>query len=161
MDVKYLNPFIEAAAEVLALEVGASVTRGTAAIHRSPYAAHDVTVSLSLLGRVEGTVLYGLSTDTAKQLVSRMMDGEPVDGLDELAQSGIAELGNVITGRASIKLAQSGYECNISIPTLIIGTDTQIAIPDAQCLALPLQTQYGTIEVCLALRDASPVAAAI
>jgi CheY-specific phosphatase CheX len=33
-----------------------------------------------------------------------------------LAQSGIAELANVITGRASVKLSQAGYEATISPP---------------------------------------------
>jgi len=152
MNVNYLNPFIEAAAEVLQVEVGASITRGPIALHRSPYTARDVTVTLSLIGRVEGMVLYGLSTDTALQLVSTMM-GEPIDELDELAQSGIAELGNVMTGRASIKLAQAGYDCDISTPTIILGCGTRISTLSLQRLALPLQTQYGSIEIHLALRE--------
>ncbi len=159
MNVKYLNPFIEAAAEVLRLEVGASISRGPVALQRSPYTARDVTVSLSLIGRVEGMVLYGLSTDTALHLVSRMM-GEPIVEMDELAQSGIAELGNVMTGRASIKLAQAGYDCNISTPTVILGSQTRISTPDLQGLALPLRTQYGDIEINLALREAATASAA-
>lgn len=154
MNVKYLNPFVEAAAEVLQMEVGTSITRGAVALHRSPYAARDVTVTLSLIGQVEGTVLYGLSTDTALRLVSQIM-GEPIDELDDLAQSGIAELGNVMTGRASIKLAQAGYDCTISIPTVILGSNTRISTLDVQRLALPLQTQYGDIEIDLALRESS------
>jgi chemotaxis protein CheX len=158
MNVNYLNPFIEAAAEVLELEVGASITRGPIALHRSPYTARDVTVTLSLIGRVEGMVLYGLSTDTALRLVSQMM-GEPIGELDELAQSGIAELGNVMTGRASVKLAQAGYDCNISTPTVILGSETRISTLDFQRLALPLQTQYGNIEIHLALREGKPSSA--
>jgi chemotaxis protein CheX len=158
MNVNYLNPFIEAAAEVLDLEVGASITRGPIALHRSPYTARDVTVTLSLIGRVEGMVLYGLSTDTALRLVSQMM-GEPIGELDELAQSGIAELGNVMTGRASVKLAQAGYDCNISTPTVILGSETRISTLDFQRLALPLQTQYGNIEIHLALREGKPSSA--
>ena len=158
MNVKYLNPFIEAAAEVLELEVGASITRGPIALHRSPYTARDVTVTLSLIGRVEGMVLYGLSTNTALQLVSEMM-GEPISELDDLAQSGIAELGNVMTGRASTKLAQAGYDCNISTPTVILGCETRISTLDFQRLALPLQTQFGDIEIHLALREGTPSSA--
>jgi chemotaxis protein CheX len=152
MNVRYLNPFIEAAAEVLHAEVGASITRGPVTLHRSLYTARDVTVTLSLIGRVDGMVLYGLSTATALQLVSCMM-GDTLCDMDELAQSGIAELGNVITGRASIKLAQAGYECNISTPTVILGADTRIATPELQLLAVPLQTQYGDIDILLALRE--------
>lgn len=159
MNVQYLNPFIEAAAEVLALEVGATVTRGPVALHRSPYTARDVTVTLSLIGRVEGMVLYGLSTDTALQLVSQMM-GDTIGEMDELAQSGIAELGNVMTGRASIKLAQAGFDCDISTPTVILGPATRISTLDFPRLALPLRTPYGDIEIHLALREGAPASMA-
>lgn len=158
MNVKYLNPFIEAAAEVLEMEVGAAITRGSVALHRSPYTTRDVTVTLSLIGRVEGMVLYGLSNETALHFVSQMM-GEPIAELDELAQSGIAELGNVMTGRASVKLAQAGFDCNISTPTVIMGANTRISTLDFQRLALPLETQYGQIEIHLALREGTSASA--
>lgn len=152
MNVKFLNPFIESAAEVLEAEVGATLKRGPIRLESSSYTTLDVTVVLSLVGQVEGVVLYGFPTETALSLVSQII-GEPMLEMDELAQSGIGELGNVITGRASIKLSQAGYESLISTPSLVLGSDARISTLDFQRLAVPLETQYGPLEIHLALRE--------
>jgi len=79
--------------------------------------------------------------------------GQPVEELNELAQSGIGELGNVITGRASMLLAAEGFSATISVPTLIVGANVQISTLDFQRLVVPLITPYGTLEIHLALRE--------
>lgn len=115
MNVKFLNPFVESAFEVLKAETGFNLRRGDLGLEKGVYVTEDLTVILSLVGQVEGTVFYSMSQPTALALVSPMM-GSNVEMLDQLAQSAIAELGNVITGRASVKLAQAGYESVISPP---------------------------------------------
>ncbi len=107
-NVKFMNPFVEAAAEVLEKEVDAKVERGSLSLQKSAMTSDQITVLLSLVGQVQGVVLYGLSIETGLKLVSKMMGQEFTD-FDNLAQSGIAELGNVITGRATVKLSKEGF----------------------------------------------------
>ncbi len=152
MNVKFLNPFVEAANEVLQAEVGVTATRGNLSLQKSALTADEVTVMISMVGQVQGVVLYGLSINTSLALVSRMM-GETCTQFDNLAQSGVAELGNVITGRASIKLAEAGYNCNISPPALIVGKDITISTLDFSRIVVPLSSPMGDIVVHLALRD--------
>jgi chemotaxis protein CheX len=85
-------------------------------------------------------------------MVSKMM-GQEFTEFDNLAQSGVAELGNVITGRATVKLSQLGYNTNISPPTLIQGHGIQISTLDFGRIVVPLTTEFGVIEVHLALRE--------
>jgi chemotaxis protein CheX len=152
MNVKFLNPFVEAANEVLQAEVGLTVTRGNLTLNKSALTADEVTVMISMVGQVQGVVLYGLSTSTGLALVSQMM-GETCTEFDNLAQSGVAELGNVITGRASIKLSEAGYNCNISPPALILGKSITISTLDFSRIVVPLTSSLGDIVVHLALRD--------
>lgn len=152
MNVKFMTPFVEAANEVLQAEVGMAVRRGTLALHKSSLTTDDVTVLLSLVGQVQGVVLYGMSLPTSLGLVSRMM-GQQFSEFDSLAQSGIAELGNVITGRATIRLAEAGYTTNISPPTLIQGRGVTISTLDVPRIVVPLVCDLGEIMVHLALRD--------
>jgi chemotaxis protein CheX len=105
-----------------------------------------------LVGGVEGMVFYSLTKETSIKLVSKMM-GEEISEFNSLAQSGIAELGNVITGRASVKLSVAGYEATISPPTLLIGKGSQVSTLDCPRLIIPLSSDLGTITVHLALRD--------
>lgn len=154
MNVKFLNPFISAAREILNLEMHESVERRDLRLENGLYVTDDVTVILSLIGAVDGTVFYSMSNESALQLASALM-GEKFASLDKLAQSGIAELGNVITGRASTRLAEAGYEANISTPSLIIGKGATISTLEYPRLIVPLVTSKGSITIHLALRDGS------
>ncbi|WP_322807388.1 chemotaxis protein CheX [Thermanaerothrix sp.] len=152
MNVKFLNPFVESAFEVLKAETGFNLRRGDLGLEKGVYVTEDLTVILSLVGQVEGTVFYSMSQPTALALVSPMM-GSNVEMLDQLAQSAIAELGNVITGRASVKLAQAGYESVISPPTLLLGNGARISTLDFPRLIVPLEFERGQVTIHLALRE--------
>ncbi|HZW04230.1 MAG TPA: chemotaxis protein CheX [Anaerolineaceae bacterium] len=151
MNVQFLNPFVEAAYEVLRVELGADISRGDLNFETGPYRTDDVTVVIALVGAVEGTVFYSMSKGTAIRIASHTI-GEEFQDLEGLAQSGIAELGNVITGRASMKLSQAGYEATISPPSLILGSGATISTLDFPRLIVPLLTAMGPMTVHLALR---------
>ncbi|GAG41188.1 unnamed protein product, partial [marine sediment metagenome] len=95
---------------------------------------------------------YGLSIAPALAMVSRIM-GQAFTEFDDLARSGIAELGNVITGRASIKLAEAGFESNITPPTLVQGKGIKISTLQFPRVVVPLKTEVGELTVHIALRQ--------
>jgi chemotaxis protein CheX len=152
MNVNFLNPFVEAASEVLKAETGLKVSRENLALQSSALTTDDITVLLHLVGQVYGVVMYGMSTQTGLNFVSEIM-GQPFTELSSLAQSGVAELGNVITGSATVKLSKSGYESNISPPTMILGQGVQISTLDFPRLVVPLKSDSGVMTVHLALRE--------
>ncbi|MBM4423089.1 MAG: chemotaxis protein CheX [Chloroflexi bacterium] len=152
MNVKFLNPFVEAANEVLEAEAQTVMKRGNLTLQKSSLTADEVTVMLSLVGQVQGVVFYGMSVATGLALVSRVM-AQQFKTFDALAQSGVAELGNVITGRASIKLAEAGYIANISPPALIQGQSVTISTFDFSRIVVPLSCEFGNLMVHLAVRE--------
>ena len=154
MNVKFLNPFVDAAYQVIQVETGLSVTRGDLILDKEPYTTDDLTVIISLVGQIIGNVIYSMNLATALSLASKMM-GEQVKGLDPLAQSSIAELGNVITGRASMLLSGAGFESIISTPTLLQGKGAVISTLDFARLVVPLNTELGSVTIHLALREAN------
>jgi chemotaxis protein CheX len=152
MNVKFLNPFVEAAYEVLKSEMSSEIARGDLRLENGVYHTDDVTVVIALVGALEGSVFYSMSQSAAVQISSAML-GEKIESFDNLAQSGIAELGNVITGRASMKLATAGFEATISPPSLILGKGACISTLDYPRLVVPLQTVFGMVLIHLALRE--------
>jgi len=152
MNAKLINAFIDAAAEVLALETGGTISRGQVTMQESQYATSDVNVHLAIVGRLEGAVLFAMSSEAALKIVSGMI-GQKMEVLDDLAQSGIAELGNVISGRAGTLLAEMGYQIKISVPTLVMGKGATISILDYRRLVVPVTCDYGDIHVHVALRE--------
>lgn len=152
MNVKLLNPFVQAAVEVLKAEVGTQVERGEITLQKSALTSNDITVLLNLIGDVYGVVMYGMELSTGLSLVSSIM-GQKFETFTPLAQSGVAELGNVISGRATIRFSEAGYRSNISTPTMLIGSGIQISTLDFPRIVVPLQTDFGCFTAHLALRE--------
>ncbi len=153
MKVEFVNPFIQAAREVLESELGGEAQRGDLRMQKSAFTTDEVTALLCVTGTVTGMVLYSMSQATALAIVSRMM-GEPMEDFDALAQSGIGELGNVITGRAGALLSDAGYPSNITPPALVIGRGTMVTTLDLHRLVMPLETEVGNLEVHVVLKAA-------
>ena len=153
MKVEFVNPFIEAACEVLESELGGEAQRGEVRLQKSAITTDEVTALVGVTGTVSGLVLYSMSLATAVALASRMM-GQEFQELDALAQSGIGELGNVITGRAGVLLSEAGYPSNITPPALVVGSGTMVTALDLNRLVFTLQTEVGDLEVQLVLRAA-------
>lgn len=152
MDVKFLNPFVQAAVEVLKKEMDADAVRKEVTLHNSSLTSDDITVLINLIGDVYGVVMYGMSTLTCLNLVSKVM-GQEFTEFNALAQSGVAELGNVISGQATIRFSESGYKSNISTPTVLNGKGVEISTLDFPRVVVPLETQFGVVTVHLALRE--------
>lgn len=154
MNVKILNPFVEAAYEIIKAETHAEIQRGELSLDRGAFVTDEITVIISVVGAVDGTAFYCMKEATALKLASIIMD-DRFDEFGNLAQSGIAELGNVITGRASMKLSEAGFETTISTPSLIIGKGALISTLDYSRIIVPLNTVAGPVLIHLALRESS------
>ena len=155
MNVKFLNPFVEAAKDVLKAELNTDVQRGDLSLEKSAMTTNEITVIISLVEQVQGVVLYSMTTQTGLNIISKMMNQEFTE-IDDLAESGIGELANVISGRATVLLSESGFQTNISPPTLVRGENISISTLDFDRIIVPLKTDLGTITVHLALRESSP-----
>jgi chemotaxis protein CheX len=82
--------------------------------------------------------------------------GQEFSELNPLAQSGVAELGNVITGQATVRFSEAGYQSSISTPTVLIGHGVEVSTLDFHRIVVPLETQFGDFTVHLALREKAP-----
>ncbi|HEY3061082.1 MAG TPA: chemotaxis protein CheX [Chloroflexota bacterium] len=152
MKAEFINPFLQAATQVLESELGAAPERGSIGLQRSAYTSNEVTAVVGVTGSVSGMVLFSMGESTARGMVGVMM-GQEFPEFDALAQSGIAEIGNVITGRAAVLLAEAGFPSDLAPPMLIIGKGTMLSTLDVQRLVIPLDTQFGLIEVQVALKE--------
>jgi chemotaxis protein CheX len=151
--VEFVNPFIQAATEVLESELGGEAQRGSLRMHKSAFTTDEVTALVGVTGTVSGLVMYSMSQVTAMGIASRVM-GKGFAEFDALAQSGIGELGNVITGRAGVLLSNAGYPSNITPPAVVVGKGTMVTTLELNRLIFPLETDVGALEVQLVLRAA-------
>jgi chemotaxis protein CheX len=153
LKVEFVNPFIQAATEVLESELGGEAQRGELRLQKSAITTDEVTALVGVAGTVRGMVLYSMSEATALGIVSRVM-GKQFAELDGVAQSGIGELGNVITGRAGVLLSEAGYPSNITPPALVLGKGTMVTTLELNRLIFPLETEMGNLDIQVVLKAA-------
>ncbi|MGQ9455682.1 MAG: chemotaxis protein CheX [Armatimonadota bacterium] len=151
MKADFINPFVKSAFDVLENIIGGSVERGQLSLRKLTFTTQQVTIMMGVNGDVEGVVLYGMSYHTATHIAGVMI-GASVSELDEMATSAIAELGNMITGHATTLLSDSGFETDITPPSVVRGANVEVSTR-TPALVIPVVTQYGDIEINVALAE--------
>jgi chemotaxis protein CheX len=145
MQAEIINVFIKAATDVLQQETSETATAGSVKVLSSAQTSEEVSVMIGVNGDMRGMIILGMSEMTAKAIVSRMM-GEPCPLFDDMAQSGIAEMANVISGCASQGLEGLGVHMNISPPALIAGgPGIIISTVNFRRFVVPLRSAVGDI----------------
>ena len=84
MNVRYLNPFVQAAKDVVKAELNTQVTRGDLSLEKSSMTTNELTVLITMVGELQGIVLYSMETRTGLNMVGRVLDQE----FNEFEQSG-------------------------------------------------------------------------
>ncbi|MCX7747658.1 MAG: chemotaxis protein CheX [Clostridia bacterium] len=151
MDVKYINPFLEAVKIILGEFGIQDIRRGNIVKKESMHVDMDITSVIGLIGDVRGNIAYSLSQETAKAITSAMMMGMPVTQMDALARSAIGELTNMITGRALGILNSTNLFIDITPPSIIFGNDIYFIISSVQTITVDMLTPMGKIEINIGL----------
>ncbi|MBI1389516.1 MAG: chemotaxis protein CheX [bacterium] len=153
MKVEYINPFIESASEVLEEIAQLHSDRGNLRLKQTNEPFRDVCAIIGVVGDIQGQVIYGFDQSTARNVVSRMMMGAEVTEFDEMARSALGELGNIVSGRASIKLEKLGKNIDLSPPTLVMATNVHISSLKIGMIVVPLGTDCGVIDLYVGLEE--------
>ncbi len=86
-----------------------------------------VVVIIGMVGELRGNVIFAMHEDCANKIASTMMGGMDVEAFNEMAQSAISELSNMLAANACIDLSEKGINADISTPTLMYGKFTAFA----------------------------------
>jgi len=121
MDVNYINPFLEAFVSVMPQLGLMNVEKKGISVKQRYIQSSGVLVIIGLMGDIKGNVIYGMNVKDAKKIASIMMMGMPVETFDEIAQSAISELINMITATVATNFSKANKSVDISTPTLIEG----------------------------------------
>ncbi len=153
--VELVQPYLNAAKDVIMRETGSDVTVGRVMMKKPPASTDEISIIIGVTGEIQGVVMLSMSRETALSIVSHIT-GDSYTEFDDLAQSAVAEMANVISGRGGIGLAAFGRETTISPPAVIVGErGGGISTLDIPIYALPLETSCGTVELQVALKDAT------
>jgi chemotaxis protein CheX len=157
MRVEYINPFVEAAFNVLKEVLNTDVKRGDLYLKSSTMSIMGVAALVGLAGDVEGRVLFDMTKETAL-FVASAMNGEDMKTLDEMVKATITELANMITAQAVTKLHDLGFKFDLTPPALFTGENMEISNTlEVEALIVPMELgaggKSGKIEINVVIRE--------
>ena len=157
MRVEYINPFVEAAFNVLKEVLNTDVKRGDLFLKSTTMQIQGVAAIVGLAGDVEGRVLFDMTKATALSVASAM-NGEEMKVMDDMVKATITELANMITAQAVTKLHDLGFKFDLTPPALVTGENMEIANNmDVEALIVPMELgaggKDGKIEINVVIRE--------
>lgn len=116
MKAEYINPFISEFQRIFKEVTGDDIALSKSFIKQGQESTDNVRVEFQVIGDIQGMVALELSMESAKAVASAMMGGMVLPEMEEMARSAISELGNMVTGNATGKIAEQGFKVDITPP---------------------------------------------
>ena len=151
MDVKLINPFINATLNVLGTMAFLKAEPEKPYLKKENTAVGDVSGVIGFTGEVNGTMTVTFDESCILKIVSNMF-GEEMKELNSEITDAVGELTNMISGQARKELEEIGRIFQAAIPTVVLGKNHKIeSKTQGTKIAIPFKTEAGnfTIEVCL------------
>lgn len=154
INAKFVNPFVEAGMNVVKQVAQIEVRRGHLSYKGKPEPSYGVSIIIGVYGFLTGQVVYSMKTEVADRLVERLLTGKSPQERKILFVDTLGELANMITGNATAILNQNrDYTLKITTPAIATGENLSISLVHKPTLVLGLYTQYGPIEISVALEE--------
>ena len=154
MKVEYINPFIESVYDLFETMLGSKAKRGEVAVARGDSDPRQLVALIGLCGPARGMVALSFPSDTALNMVNRLLGSESGD-MDDAVSDAVAELVNIVAGGAKAKFPiTEGPIIELSLPTVVRGSNYSVDYPSGSTwLEVPFTSDLGafTLRVTFAM----------
>lgn len=150
MDVKYINPFIEAVHTVFATMIKTDVSLGQPHI-ANENTKYNISGIIGMSGDVVGSIVLSFPLPVAKVVISRFAGQDIAPESPDFADA-IGELINMISGVAKAKF--EGKNISVSTPSVVMSPGHTVAKPaNTMCIHLPCEIFCGEFGIYIAIRE--------
>lgn len=147
-----INPVLEAFASILPQIGFQTVEKKGIALADPNLDYQGILINIGVIGPLKGTILIGMNIDSAKSFASKMMMGMEVPELDNMAQSAISEMGNMVCANACTNFTKAGINgLDISPPTLLIGENGKVRLSVPKVIVVTFNVDGIDIKVYVGL----------
>lgn len=151
MNATYVNAIIRATKGIITNHLGATATLHVPSLGNGSVSSNDISVILGVKGDLSGQIICSFSKDTAKQIVSKMMGGMPIDTLDDMGWSAVQEFGNWIAGTTATELSTEGCIIDVTPPVTNEGLSTFHS--SEKYISLVLDSSLGNMHIHLSFQE--------
>lgn len=139
MKAEVINPFLESARNVIEQVMQVSPSTGRLGIKEIELIDKHIWIQVGMTGQLSGNVIFGIAENVALRMVSIMMGGYMITEMDEMGQSAISELSNMISGNASTIFSNQGVSVDISPPKIMRFESMSFLPRRALCIPLLME----------------------
>jgi chemotaxis protein CheX len=109
-------------------------------------------VNIGVTGSLKGSIVFNMDEDSAKRFAAVMMGEIDVETSQEIQESAISEMSNMVCANACTKFSIIGIEdLNISPPTLIVGSKSQVKLSAASVIIISYTVNNIDLDLCVGL----------
>ncbi len=149
LEAKIINPFLEAASNVLQTMAMIKATPGKPFIKKDGTAMGEVTGIIGITGDHTGSLSISFSKSCIATVVTNLFGTTVTEVNDEVCDA-VGELTNMISGDARRRLEAQEVMLQGGTPTIVSGKEHSVThIHDGPYLAVPFETPSGqfTVEI--------------
>jgi chemotaxis protein CheX len=151
MDVKIINPFINATLNVLETMAFIKTKAEKPYLKKDNVVKGDVSGVVGFTGETHGSLFITFDESCIVKIVSNMF-GEQINEINDDIKDAVGELTNMISGQARRELEEIGKVFLGTIPTVVIGKDHELQpLTKGPKIAIPFKTDSGNFTVEIAL----------
>jgi len=141
MNVKYINPFLSAARDIISQCLYKEPTFEKPFVKTVPFDSRDLLIIIGITGEMKGKVMINISKSSCVNIASTMMGGMKME-FDELSKSAAGELCNMIVGTTAMIFEKENIRINITSPTIIEGAQLKVSLKE-QIICIPVIVDEG------------------
>ncbi len=159
MDVRYINPFVEAVQQLFKTMLNTELVISKPSIRQDDVFA-DVSAVIGFSGDASGAVVLCFPMETAVKAASTFA-GIEMKPDDEDFSDAIGELANIVAGGAKARM--NGLNISISLPSVVVGKQHAVLRSRQRPrLAIPCDSPLGrfTVEVAMVVNKRPATASA-
>lgn len=153
MKAEEANVFILSAAQVFRKELGVSLSRESLKRKETPVPSLPVSIVLGITGGMRGQVVYSMDHSVADEITHVMVPNKLPSERKKLTNSAVGEIGNMITGQASIALAGNERILHLTPPAVFTGKDLTVDFLEVPTVCLRLLSELGLLEINIGLME--------
>ena len=92
-----------------------------------------------------------MNLEHAKSIASTMMMGMPVAEFDDMAQSAVSELANMLTATAATIFSNVGITVDISTPTMLYGNEVSVKMNASRVICVEMNAEQHPFHINISL----------
>lgn len=139
MKAEYINLFLNAAVQVFQEITQINLEMGGTSLRKGSHYDRNVIILIGITGQIKGSISVSMDSDYAMTIASKMMGGMPVTEFDDIPQSAVREIVNMIMGRVATLFEKEGTIIDITPPTLMIGEKISVSTQVSPTIVISLK----------------------